>query len=75
MKAVRFHQHGVPEVLHYEDAPDPKIQPNEVLVRVKACALNHLDIGYGRRPGMGSCPCRTLSEPMLPARWLTSARW
>ena len=44
MKAVRFHQHGVPEVLRYEDAPDPKIQPDEVLVRVKACALNHLDI-------------------------------
>ena len=44
MKAVRFHQHGGPEVLKYEDAPDPKIQANEVLVKVKACALNHLDI-------------------------------
>jgi NADPH:quinone reductase-like Zn-dependent oxidoreductase len=44
MKAVRFHQHGGPEVLKYEDAPDPKIQPNEVLVRVRTCALNHLDL-------------------------------
>lgn len=44
MKAVRFHEHGGPEVLKYEDAPDPKIQANEVLVRVKACALNHLDL-------------------------------
>jgi NADPH:quinone reductase-like Zn-dependent oxidoreductase len=44
MKAVRFHEHGGPEVLKYEDAPDPKIQADEVLVRVKACALNHLDI-------------------------------
>ena len=44
MKAVRFHQHGGPEVLKYEDAPDPKIQANEVLVKVKACALNHLDV-------------------------------
>jgi NADPH:quinone reductase-like Zn-dependent oxidoreductase len=44
MKAVRFHQHGGPEVLRYEEAPDPKIQANEVLVRVKACALNHLDL-------------------------------
>ena len=44
MKAVRFHEHGAPEVLKYEDAPDPKIQANEVLVKVKACALNHLDI-------------------------------
>ncbi len=44
MKAVRFHQHGGLEVLKYEDAPAPKIQPNEVLVKVKACALNHLDL-------------------------------
>jgi NADPH:quinone reductase-like Zn-dependent oxidoreductase len=44
MKAVRFHEHGGPEVLKYEDAPDPKIKANEVLVKVKACALNHLDI-------------------------------
>ena len=44
MKAARFHEHGGPEVLKYEDAPDPNIKANEVLVRVKACALNHLDI-------------------------------
>ena len=44
MKAVRFHEHGGLEVLKYEDAPDPKIQPNEVLVKIKACALNHLDL-------------------------------
>lgn len=44
MKAIRFHQHGGPEVLKYEDAPEPRILANEVLVRVKACALNHLDV-------------------------------
>jgi NADPH:quinone reductase-like Zn-dependent oxidoreductase len=44
MKAVRFHQHGGLDVLRYEDAPEPKIQPHEVLVKVKACALNHLDL-------------------------------
>jgi NADPH:quinone reductase-like Zn-dependent oxidoreductase len=44
MKAVRFHEHGGPEVLKYEDAPDPKIEANEVLVKVKACAINHLDL-------------------------------
>src|SRR5438876_11774674 len=44
MKAARYHQHGGPEVLRYEDAPEPKPDPGEVLVRVKACALNHLDI-------------------------------
>jgi NADPH:quinone reductase-like Zn-dependent oxidoreductase len=44
MKAVRFHQHGGLEVLKYEEAPAPKMQPNEVLVKVKTCALNHLDL-------------------------------
>jgi len=44
MKAVRFHQHGGLDVLKYEDAPEPKIQANEVLVQVKTCALNHLDL-------------------------------
>lgn len=44
MKAIRFHQHGGPEVLRYEDTPEPELQPGEVLVRVRACALNHLDI-------------------------------
>lgn len=44
MRAVRFHEHGGIEVLKYEDAPDPTIQADEVLVKVKACALNHLDL-------------------------------
>ena len=44
MKAVRFHQHGGPDVLRYEDAPEPQLVPGEVLVRVRACALNHLDL-------------------------------
>lgn len=44
MKAVRFHEHGGLDVLKYEDAPAPEIQPTEVLVKVKACALNHLDL-------------------------------
>lgn len=44
MKAVVFHEHGGLEKLTYEDRPDPQIKPDEVLVRVKACALNHLDI-------------------------------
>jgi NADPH:quinone reductase-like Zn-dependent oxidoreductase len=44
MKAVRFHKHGGPEVLQYEEAPDPVPTADEALVRVKACALNRLDI-------------------------------
>src|SRR6476646_6134052 len=44
MKAARIHQHGPPDVLIYEDVPDPKIKANQILVRVRACALNHLDL-------------------------------
>jgi 2-desacetyl-2-hydroxyethyl bacteriochlorophyllide A dehydrogenase len=44
MKAVLFRAHGGPDKLSYEDLPTPTIGPEEVLVWVKACALNHLDI-------------------------------
>lgn len=44
MKAVRIHEFGTPEVLRYEDAVDPGLRKDQVLVRVKACAMNHLDI-------------------------------
>ena len=53
MKAVVFKQHGGPEVLEYAEAPDPTIKANEVLVEVKACALNHLDVwARGGLPGI-----------------------
>lgn len=44
MKAVRIHEFGGPEVLRFEDAPEPTLRKDQVLVRVKACALNHLDL-------------------------------
>ena len=44
MRAVRFHEHGGPEVLRYEDAPDPAVRDHGVVVRVRACAMNHLDL-------------------------------
>jgi len=44
MKAVLFHKHGGPEVLEYKDFPTPEPGPGEALVRLKAAALNGLDL-------------------------------
>ena len=56
MKANVFDQYGGPEVLRYTDAPDPEVGPGDVLVRVRACAINHLDLwvrqGLPRTPGV-----------------------
>ena len=43
MKAIRIHNYGGPEVLHYEDAPRPKPHAGEVLVRVHAAGVNPID--------------------------------
>jgi len=53
LKAVVFHEHGGVDKLRYEERPDPVVKDNEVLIRVKACALNHLDL-WGRKglPGI-----------------------
>lgn len=55
MKAVVIHTHGGPEVLRYQDLPDPQPGPSEVLVRVAACALNHLDV-WNRKGLAGRSP-------------------
>ncbi|MGO9242980.1 MAG: zinc-binding dehydrogenase [Bryobacteraceae bacterium] len=44
MKAVQIHSHGGPEVLEYTDIPEPQLRADEVLVSVRAAALNHLDL-------------------------------
>ncbi len=44
MKAIRFHEHGGVEKLRYEEVPKPEPGAGEVLVQLKAAALNHLDI-------------------------------
>jgi zinc-binding alcohol dehydrogenase/oxidoreductase len=54
MKAVRIHEDGGPEVLRYEDVPDPEPAAGEVLIRVRAASLNHLDIWVRR--GLPSVP-------------------
>ncbi|HXW04839.1 MAG TPA: zinc-binding dehydrogenase [Vicinamibacterales bacterium] len=48
MRSIRFHQHGPPDVLRYEDAPDPPPAPGRAIVRVRATALNHLDLWQRR---------------------------
>jgi NADPH:quinone reductase-like Zn-dependent oxidoreductase len=53
MKAVIFSQHGGPEVLQLTEVADPQIKANEVLIEVRACALNHLDVWVrGGLPGI-----------------------
>ncbi|HXM35976.1 MAG TPA: zinc-binding dehydrogenase [Pyrinomonadaceae bacterium] len=53
MKAVVFNQHGGPEVLQYTEVAEPGIKANEVLIEIKACALNHLDVWVrGGLPGI-----------------------
>jgi NADPH:quinone reductase-like Zn-dependent oxidoreductase len=54
MKAIRIHEDGGPEVLRYEDAPDPIAGPDEVLIRLKAASLNHIDLWV--RSGRPSAP-------------------
>lgn len=44
MKAIFFQEHGGPEKLQWGDLPDPVPDADEVVVRVKACALNHVDL-------------------------------
>ena len=54
MRAVRIHEDGGPEVLVLEETPDPELGPGEVLVRLRASALNHLDVWT--RQGLPSVP-------------------
>ena len=54
MKAVRIHEDGGPEVLRYEDVADPSPGRGEVLIRLRAASLNHLDVWIRR--GLPSVP-------------------
>lgn len=61
MKAVVITQHGGPDVLHYTEVPKQHIRANEVLVRVRACALNHLDLWVRR-----GIPGVSIPMPRIP---------
>ena len=54
MKAVRIHEDGGPDVLRYEDAPDPVPGTGQVLIELRAASLNHLDLWI--RKGLPSVP-------------------
>jgi zinc-binding alcohol dehydrogenase/oxidoreductase len=54
VKAIRIHEDGGPEVLRYEDAPDPVPREGETLVELRAASLNHLDVWI--RKGLPSVP-------------------
>ena len=54
MKAIRIHEDGGPEVLCFEDAPDPEPREGEVLIALRAASLNHLDLWL--RKGLPSVP-------------------
>lgn len=61
MKAIRVHKPGGPEVLQFEDAPDPTAGPGQVLVRVRAAGVNPVDTyirsgGYARMPAFPYIP-------------------
>jgi NADPH:quinone reductase-like Zn-dependent oxidoreductase len=54
VKAIRIHEDGGPEVLRYEDAPEPEPGEGEVVVELRAASLNHLDVWV--RKGLPSVP-------------------
>ena len=54
MLAARIHEDGGPEVLRVEEVPDPIAGPRQVLVRLRAASLNHLDVWV--RKGLPSVP-------------------
>jgi len=46
LKAIRIHEDGGPEVLRYEDVPDPAPGEGEILIRLRAASLNQPDLGF-----------------------------
>jgi NADPH:quinone reductase-like Zn-dependent oxidoreductase len=54
VKAIRIHDDGGPEVLRYEEAPDPVPDAGQVLIQLRAASLNHLDLWV--RKGLPSVP-------------------
>jgi NADPH2:quinone reductase len=62
MKAIRIHQHGGPEVLAYEEVPDPTPQQGQAVVRIEAAGLNFVDVYF--RTGLYKGP----ALPFVPGQ-------
>ena len=73
MKAAIFYQHGGPEVLRYEETIEPSVGAAQVRVRVKACALNHLDIWIRQGIPAFSVPLPHIGGCDIAASWSGSA--
>jgi NADPH:quinone reductase-like Zn-dependent oxidoreductase len=73
LQAIRFHAHGGPEVLRLEETPDPELVRGEVLVRVRACALNHLDLWERRGLPRVSIPLPHISGSDVAGEVIASA--
>ena len=70
MKAVRIHQYGGPEVLVYEDVETPSPGPDQVLVSVRAAAVNPIDAAVRSN---GFPTPRQPPKACIPTRWFSAA--
>jgi NADPH:quinone reductase-like Zn-dependent oxidoreductase len=61
MRAIVYSEHGGPEVLRYIEVAEPRLGPQQVLMRVRACALNHLDLWLRR-----GLPSMQIPLPHIP---------
>jgi len=66
MKAVVMHEYGGPDILKYEDAPDPVPGKGEVLIRIAAASINPVDLWQRARSGSRGQAGAAARGPLLP---------
>ena len=71
MKAIIVHEGGGPEVLRYEEHPDPVAADGELLVRLEAAGINHFDLNQRQAPeASGTLVLATVASAAAPVRLL-----